>query len=69
MVGVLASLTEDPRTGLSAGFANAGMSARNMVLVKELRKPAGFYDPGNPSNLPPAIPAETEGEDPSYGKR
>ena len=69
MVGVLASLTEDPRTGLSAGFADAGMSARNMVLVKELRKPAGFYDPNNPSNLPPAIPAETEDEDPSYGKR
>ncbi|QNE05675.1 DUF305 domain-containing protein [Croceicoccus marinus] len=69
MVGVLAKLTDDPRTGLSAGYADAGKSARNMALVGELRKPAGFYDPANPSNLPPAIPAETEGEDPSYGKR
>ncbi|ARU16915.1 DUF305 domain-containing protein [Croceicoccus marinus] len=69
MVGVLAKLTDDPRTGLSAGYADAGKSARNMALVGELRKPAGFYDPANPSNLPPAIPAETESEDPSYGKR
>ena len=69
MVGVLAKLTDDPRTGLSAGYADAGKSARNMALIGELRKPAGFYDPANPSNLPPAIPAETEGEDPSYGKR
>ena len=69
MVGVLAKLTDDPRTGLSAGYADAGKSARNMAFIKELRKPAGFYDPANPSNLPPAIPAETEGEDPSYGKR
>ncbi|WP_230292389.1 DUF305 domain-containing protein [Croceicoccus sp. Ery5] len=69
MVGVLAGLSSDPRTGLSAGFADAGMSAANMVLVRELRKPAGFFDPGNPSNLPPAIPAEGEDAEPSYGKR
>ncbi len=70
MAGMLAGLSDDPRTGLAAGYADAGKAARNMVLVKELRKPAGFYDPANPSNLPPAMPAEgDEDAEPAYGKR
>ncbi|HEY0115871.1 MAG TPA: DUF305 domain-containing protein [Allosphingosinicella sp.] len=56
MVGILASLSDDPRTGLAAGFANAGQAISNMRLVASLPKPTGFFDPSNPEGLPPPIP-------------
>jgi uncharacterized protein (DUF305 family) len=54
MNGLLVSLSDDPRAGLAAGFDDAGQAILNMKLVASLPKPPGFYDPANPSDLPPA---------------
>jgi hypothetical protein len=51
----------DPRVGLKPGFKDAGQAARNMELVASLGKPAGFFDPSNPSGAPP--PAAGRGAD------
>jgi hypothetical protein len=53
---VLAGLSQDPRSALAPGFANAGQAARNMTLVASLPKPTGFFDPNNPAGLPPTSP-------------
>src|SRR5215831_16254008 len=42
----------DPRVGLKPGFHDAGQAAKNMELVATLPKPAGFFDPSNPSGGP-----------------
>jgi hypothetical protein len=42
----------DPRTGLKAGFRDAGKAARNMELVASLPKPEGFFDPKAPGGEP-----------------
>jgi len=47
---ILAGLTSDPRTNLTAGLTNAGVAAQNMRLVTSLPKPAGFVDPTNSSS-------------------
>jgi len=52
---LLSSLSSDNRVGLSAGFNNAGQAARHMKLDITLSKPAGFFDPKNPSGMPPII--------------
>lgn len=54
---LLASLSSDPRSGLAAGFDNAGEAIANLVKVASLAKPAGFFNPDNPADLrPPAAP-------------
>ncbi|WP_395344212.1 DUF305 domain-containing protein [Ningiella sp. W23] len=50
---LLAGLSNDPRVGLQAGFRDAGEAISNLSLVATLQKPAGFFDPENPSNIPP----------------
>ncbi|MEE4210117.1 MAG: DUF305 domain-containing protein [Parvularcula sp.] len=60
---LLANLSEDGRVGLEPGYRDAGEAAMNIKLVASLEKPRGFFDPDNPSNLPPIIEAEEEDED------
>ena len=50
---ILLSLSEDPRAGLAAGFDDAGEAIWNLRKIIALPKPAGFYDPANPAELPP----------------
>ena len=45
---VLAALSKDPRTGLAAGFDNAGEAIMGMTKIATLSKPAGFFNPENP---------------------
>ena len=51
MNALLASLSTDPRAGLSAGFDDAGQAMMNMNLVASLPKPPGFFDPKNPEGF------------------
>ena len=46
---LLVTLSEDPRAGLSPGLYNAGEAILNLELISSLSKPAGFFDPNNPS--------------------
>ncbi|AOL93081.1 DUF305 domain-containing protein [Porphyrobacter sp. LM 6] len=58
---VLAKLSEDPRTGLAAGFDNAGEAIMGLTKIASLRKPAGFFNPANPADLrPPAAPRKSK---------
>ena len=52
MDAMLAGFSPDPRVNLSAGFRDAGEAALNLQLIASLPKPAGFFDPDNPSGLP-----------------
>ena len=52
MDAMLAGFSPDPRVNLTAGFRDAGQAALNLQLVASLPKPAGFFDPDNPSGLP-----------------
>ncbi len=61
MSAILSSFSSDPRVGLAAGFKDSGQAIMNLELVAELPKPAGFFDPQNPSGLPP-IKAKKEGD-------
>lgn len=63
MNALLVTLSDDPRSGLSAGFDNAGQAIMNLELVGSLPKPPGFYDPKNPSEVPPEGPPEDDDED------
>ena len=56
MHGVLISLSSDPRADLEAGLTDAGQAALNLTLVASLFKPAGFFDPANPSGISPVKP-------------
>ena len=73
MHGLLITLSDDPRAGLAAGFEDAGQALWNLELVTSLPKPPGFYDPENPSELPPEHPksearkATEESEDSDEG--
>jgi uncharacterized protein (DUF305 family) len=58
MNALLAGLSDDPRGSLRAGFRDAGQAARNMRLIASLPKPAGFFDPANPADIPPAKPTK-----------
>ena len=52
MDAMLAGFSPDPRVNLSSGFRDAGEAALNLRLVASLPKPAGFFDPDNPSGIP-----------------
>jgi hypothetical protein len=56
----------DPRVGLKAGLRNAGVAIRNLELVTNVPKPAGFFDPKDPAGLPtgPEIPESAKPADP-----
>jgi uncharacterized protein (DUF305 family) len=60
MAAILRSFSSDARAGLSAGFADAGQAISNLNLVASLPKPAGFFDPNNPTGLPPVISNDDE---------
>ncbi len=66
MNALLVGLSTDPRSALSPGFRDAGEARLNLELVASLPKPAGFFDPKNPANLPPkrlkALAEEKTGE-------
>jgi len=49
---LLVGLSDDPRASLSPGFEDAGQALLNLELVASLSKPAGFFDPRNPAELP-----------------
>ncbi|MDQ3038694.1 MAG: DUF305 domain-containing protein, partial [Pseudomonadota bacterium] len=49
---LLATVSGDRRTGLAAGFRDAGVAIDNLRLVASLPKPSGFFDPANPVGLP-----------------
>jgi hypothetical protein len=51
----------DPRTGLKAGFRDAGVAAHNMELVANLPKPPGFFDPAAPAGAITAPESATAG--------
>lgn len=53
MSAILSSFSSDPRVALSAGFNDAAEAVSNLKRVATLSKPAGFFDPKNPSGLPP----------------
>ena len=48
---LLVTLSDDPRAGLDAGLYDAGEAILNLELISSLSKPAGFYDPNNPTGL------------------
>jgi uncharacterized protein (DUF305 family) len=64
MNALLATLSEDPRAHLAAGFADAGEAILNLKKIASLPKPPGFVDPDNPAGLSPkrlaALAAENE---------
>ncbi|HEY0326243.1 MAG TPA: DUF305 domain-containing protein [Allosphingosinicella sp.] len=57
MAALLGPLSNDRRAVLAPGFRDAGQAISNMTLVASLPKPTGFFDPNNPANMPPPIPA------------
>ena len=63
MNDLLAGLSTDPRGGLSAGFRDAGEAISNLTLLASLPKPQGFFDPENPSGLPPVIEPKEDDAD------
>ena len=52
---LLAGLSSDPRSGLAAGYDNAGEAIMNLTKVATLAKPAGFFNPDNPADLRPPV--------------
>lgn len=68
MAKVLAALSPDPRVGLSPGLDDAGSAIENLSLLASLPRPAGFFDPENPTELMPAGEAEA-GEEAAPGDR
>jgi uncharacterized protein (DUF305 family) len=61
---LLAGLSVDPRSGLAAGFDNAGEAIMGLTKVASLGKPAGFFNPANPADLrPPAAPKKDKKSD------
>ena len=57
---LLAGLSGDPRSGLAAGFDNAGEAILNLTKVASLPKPAGFFNPENPADLRPPVPPKKD---------
>lgn len=55
MHALLLGLSSDPRAGLAAGLRDAGQAIENLQLVASLPRPAGFFDPDNPAELPPRL--------------
>ena len=48
MNGIAVNLSNDPRANLLPGLFDAGEAIKNLKLVKNLKKPIGFYNPSNP---------------------
>lgn len=63
MNALLVNLNDDPRAGLAAGFLDAEEAIWNLAKIGALPKPQGFFDPENPSEIPPEPPEEEEEED------
>lgn len=63
MTELLADLSADPRAGLKAGFRDAGEAISNMDLLVSLPRPAGFFDPENPADLPPVVESDEYDEE------
>ena len=59
--------TQDPRVGLKPGVKDAGVAAKGMVLVANVPKPPGFFDPNPPAPDPPTpeTPPGTEAKPPA----
>lgn len=55
---LLEGLSSDPRAALNPGFRDAGEAISNLTKLASLPKPAGFFDPANPSGLPPIKPKD-----------
>jgi uncharacterized protein (DUF305 family) len=55
MHALLVGLSSDPRATLEAGLHDAGQAIANMQLVASLPRPPGFFDPRNPSEVPPEL--------------
>ncbi|MEL6443333.1 MAG: DUF305 domain-containing protein [Bacteroidota bacterium] len=70
MNAMLVDLSADPRSGLAAGFDDAGEAISNLRHVATLPKPPGFFDPANPANLPPVVPQDDDdsADDDSEGR-
>ena len=62
MNALLEGLSPDPRAALKAGFRDADEAISNLVKVASLPKPPGFFDPANPSGLPPIIEPDEDDE-------
>ncbi|MEN7341574.1 MAG: DUF305 domain-containing protein, partial [Pseudomonadota bacterium] len=63
MNAMLIDLSTDPRAGLAGGYADAESAISNLTLVASLPKPTGFFDPNNPSGLPPEKPTDDKADD------
>ena len=63
MDALLVSLSDDPRANLAPGFDDAGEAISNMRLVAALGRPAGFFDPKNPAELPGHLFSDTGSDD------
>lgn len=59
---MLSGLSSDKRVGLTAGFRDAEEAALNVTLLASLPRPQGFFDPANPSNIPPMIMPDEDTE-------
>ena len=46
---IAVNLSDDPRSGLTAGLYFADEAILNMELITSLKKPVGFFDPDNPA--------------------
>ncbi len=60
MNAVAATLSQDPRATLAAGFRDAGEAILNLRKVAALPKPPGFFDPANPAQLQPLKPKKDD---------
>ena len=60
MNALLVSFSPDPRAGLAAGFRDAGQAIMNLQHIAALPKPAGFFDPDNPAEMPAELPEDDE---------
>ena len=47
---IAVNLSDDPRSGLTAGLFIADEAILNLELIASLRKPTGFFDPDNPGS-------------------
>ena len=64
MNALLVGLSTDPRSGLKAGLHDAGQAIHNMELLASMPRPAGFFDPRNPVEMPQYL-LQPDGEEPA----
>jgi len=53
MSKMLDALSDDPRTGLAAGYLDAEVAIKNLIHVGLVEKPDGFVDPSNQLEIMP----------------